>query len=78
MAQTGDYFDVGDKVPHSGIYDVLHDKHHPQKHQVTCIFGRTFPPCRGCGHNVQFRLSVKALHITADPAFKKRVRNPLG
>ena len=70
MAKIGDEFGIGEKVPHSGIYDVLHDGHHSQKHQVTCIYGRKFPPCRGCGNEVRFRLAKPALHIDHDPEFK--------
>ena len=84
MARVGDVFNVGDKVPHSGIYNVLHDNHHPQKHEVTCIYGRVFPPCRGCTSHVQFKLAFAAHYIKDDPEFKTdsllmRVpHNPLG
>jgi hypothetical protein len=54
---------VGSIVPEPGIYDVIHDKSHAQKHQVTCIEGRRFPPCRTCGEEVQFRLFRSATHI---------------
>ena len=72
MADIGDIFNIGDKVPNSGIYDVLHDSHHQQKHQVTCVFEEPFPPCHGCGNEVQFRLAIKALHILHDPEFKAK------
>lgn len=72
MADVGDVFEIGDKVPHSGIYDVLHDGHHHQKHQVTCIYGKLFPPCHGCHDEVRFSLAVKALHIDQDPEFKPK------
>ena len=70
MAEIGATFKPGDKVPHSGIYDVLHDTLHREKHQVTCVYNEPFPPCRGCGHGVRFRLAVKALHIVHDSDFK--------
>ena len=70
MAEIGEVFRIGQKAPHSGIYDVLHDRHHPQKHQVTCVHNESFPPCHGCGDEVRFRLAVKALHISQDPEFK--------
>jgi hypothetical protein len=49
MAPIGAQFKPGDAVPHSGIYRVTHDPIHAQEHEVTCLFGKHFPPCRGCG-----------------------------
>lgn len=72
MADIGEIFNIGNKVPHSGIYDVLHDSHHQQKHQVTCVYNERFPPCHGCGDGVRFRLAVKALHILQDSEFKPK------
>ena len=63
---AGSDYQPGDEVPTSGIYDVLHDKNHVQRHQVTCIKGYKFPPCRGCGDKVVFRLAKAALHIKED------------
>jgi hypothetical protein len=54
---------VGSIVPESGIYDVLHDNVHAQKHQVTCIAGKRFPPCHTCDKHVQYRLFRSATHI---------------
>jgi hypothetical protein len=53
----------GSIVPESGVYEVIHDKGHAQKHEVTCIEGRRFPPCRTCHDAVQFRLVRGAVHI---------------
>ena len=61
---------VGSIVPESGIYDVVHDKNHAQKHQVTCIAGKRFPPCRGCREDVQFRLAKAATHIEEHYLFR--------
>jgi len=71
MAEVGTTYKPGDKVEHSGIYDVIHDKGHRIRHQVTCVYDEPFPPCRGCGHGVRFRLVVKAIHVTHDEDFKK-------
>jgi hypothetical protein len=60
---------VGSIVPKSGIYDVLHDKSHPLKHQVTCIAGKKFPPCHSCGKGVEFRLVKDAIHIGDHQSF---------
>jgi hypothetical protein len=53
----------GSIVPESDIYEVIHHDQHAQRHQVTCIKGRRFPPCRKCGENVEFRLIKAAIHI---------------
>jgi len=59
----------GDKVPKSGIYDVVHDPEHVEKHQVTCIMGKVFPPCHGCSHP-RFTLWRAAHHIENHEQFK--------
>ena len=69
MASIGDVFKPGDTVPHSGIYRVIHDPAHTQEHDVTCIFGKRFPPCRGCDHP-RFVLKVAAQHIESHEHFK--------
>jgi hypothetical protein len=61
----------GDKVPESGIYKVVHDPNHAKEHEVTCVFGETFPPCNGCGHHPRFALIRGAHHISTHPYFKK-------
>lgn len=71
MASIGEVFKPGQKVPHSGIYDVIHDTVHKDRHQVTCIFDEPFPPCNHCGNNVRFVLAVKALHVKQHEHFKK-------
>ena len=60
---------VGSKVPESGVYEVIHDDNHAQRHEVTCIEGKRFPPCRTCGENVEFRLVRAANHIEGHSAF---------
>jgi hypothetical protein len=69
MANVGDIFKPGDKVPNSGIYDVIHDATHP-RHQVTCVYEEPFPPCKRCGHGVRFKLAIKALHLKDHENFK--------
>jgi hypothetical protein len=65
-----DTYQSGDKVKKSGIYAVLHDGAHAEKHEVTCVAGRTFPPCHGCGEEVRFTLVRAAHHITKHEHFK--------
>jgi hypothetical protein len=69
MASIGDTFKPGDKVSVSGIYDVLHDHTH-SNHQVTCVYGEPFPPCRNCGKEVRFRLAIAAIHVKSHDNFK--------
>jgi hypothetical protein len=59
----------GNRVPESGIYHVNHDRNHTQSHEVTCVEGETFPPCRGCGHGVTFTLVRAAVHVKKHPHF---------
>jgi hypothetical protein len=68
--KIGDEFKPGDKVECSGIYEVTHDTTHSQKHDVTCVYGKTFPPCRGCKHP-RFKLVRAARHIETHENFKK-------
>ena len=73
MKENIGQFKPGDKVPTSGIYDVIHDKldgdHHAHPHQVTAISGKVFPPCRGCTGSVRFRLYQAAEHVEAHDHF---------
>ena len=77
MANKGDVFKPGDKVPTSGIYDVIHDKldgdDHAHPHQVTAIAGKVFPPCRGCHGSVRFHLHQAAEHLDAHDHFHSRL-----
>ena len=69
-------FKPGEKVPTSGIYDVVHDKldgdDHADPHQVTAIADTDFPPCRGCKSSVRFRLHLAAEHLQAHNHFHSR------
>jgi hypothetical protein len=60
----------GDKVEKSGIYKVIHDSHHTPDHEVTCVYGKTFPPCRTC-HHPRFILVRAAQHIDSNEHFKR-------
>jgi hypothetical protein len=62
-------FKPGDKVPRSGIYKVTHDGH-TQPHEVTCVHGKTFPPCTTCKHP-RFVAVRLAQHIDSNEHFKK-------
>lgn len=70
MASIGDIFKPGQDVPHSGIYRVIHDPNHAQEHEVTCAFGKKFPPCHGCVHP-RFVLVRAAHHVDTHEHFKR-------
>lgn len=70
MAAIGDVFKPGDKAPNSGIYKVTHDSGHAQAHEVTCVYGKTFPPCNGCGQHPRFTLIRAAHHVETHDQFK--------
>jgi hypothetical protein len=46
---------VGDEVPESGIYRVIH-RQHRVPHEVTLLQGEKFPPCDLCDDAVVFKL----------------------
>lgn len=58
----------GETVPQSGIYHVTHDSH-SEAHEVTCVEGEKFPPCRSCEHP-KFKLVRTAQHIKHHKHFK--------
>jgi len=70
MSNVGDVFEPGDSVPASGVYRVIHDAFHTQEHEVTCVYGKIFPPCNHCGHHPRFVLKYRAQHIESHEFFK--------
>jgi len=68
MSEIGTVFKPGDTVPVSGIYRVTHDPRHTQEHEVTCVKGKRFPPCRDCAHP-RFILQRKAHHVETHEFF---------
>jgi hypothetical protein len=62
-------FKPGQKVTQSGIYTVIHDPKHKQNHEITCVAGKTFPPCNHCGEHVRFRLKSAAEHVGTNRSF---------
>lgn len=69
-ARIGDEFEPGEKCQASGIYRVTHDDHHVADHEVTVVFGKSFPPCRDCGDHPRFRAVRLAKHIENHDLFK--------
>lgn len=68
-ANVGQEFKPGDKVEASGIYRVIHDPQHTEEHEVTCVYGKKFPPCRDCRHP-RFIAVKLAKHIENHDSFK--------
>ena len=60
----------GDTVEHSGVYRVVHDRNHAEPHEVTCVYGKKFPPCNHCGHHPRFVAVKLAQHIEHNEHFK--------
>ena len=73
MVDKNKEFTPGEKVPASGIYNVIHDKldgdDHAGPHQVTLLAGTVFPRCKGCKEWVRFRLYHAAEHVATAPYF---------
>ena len=59
----------GDDVEASGIYRVTHDPKHTTEHEVTVVFGKRFPPCKGCGTHPRFKAVKLAQHIEQNEHF---------
>jgi hypothetical protein len=68
-------FQVGEKVPFSGVYKVAHAGEHRQAHHVTAVSGEIFPGCLQCCNEVRFELLMCAVHIKVHPLFDRRQAN---
>ena len=62
-------FIPGDVVPYAGVYRVHHQNRHVREHEVACVAGTRFPPCKTCGTQVQFLLACGAEPIEASAHF---------
>lgn len=70
-ASLGEEFKAQDRVPVSGIYQVIHNPAHARPHDVTFIEGRHFPACNDCrGEHPKFLLKSTAQHISRHPSFR--------
>lgn len=67
------FYKPGEKVPISGIYLVQHCSSHIATHEVTCVEGEPFPPCRNCGVHPKFSLVMAALHINQHSFFANSI-----
>ena len=66
----GQVLKPGEDCPLSGVYGVVHDPVHTKEHEVTCVYGKKFPPCNNCGHDVRFVLKRGAHEVDVDDNFK--------
>lgn len=67
MEKDTKLFQPGDKVPISGIYEVIHDsldgELHAHPHPVIAIEGKVFAKCKICHDSVRFRFNQAAEHL---------------
>lgn len=61
-------FRPGDRVPCSGVFQVVH-RDHREAHEATMAMGGTFPNCTVCGDGVRFQLVKKAADLKSDDDF---------
>jgi hypothetical protein len=66
----GQNFKPGDKVEVSGLYEVVHEPKHTQRHEILCIDGNTFPSCGGCDYP-RFRLIRAAQPVEVNEHFRR-------
>ena len=64
-------FQVGDRVPQTGVYSVFHEGHR-LSHDVILLRDEVFPRCAQCGPTVRFELVRHAPQVEEDAEFKRR------
>ncbi len=62
-------FRVGESIPESGLYRVLHAED-CATHKAILLRGQVFPRCGECKDNVLFELILAAPELDSDPNFK--------
>ncbi len=67
----GDIFTAGSIVRESGVYEVLHQGHHRDTHEVVMIAKDLFPPCEVCDAKVRYRVIRTAPYIFSDEDFQE-------
>ena len=66
----GPEFKAGDRVPETGIYEVVHAQGHRPPHEVVLHREDAFPGCENCGASVRFRVLRTAPYIFDDEDFE--------
>jgi hypothetical protein len=69
-SNDGEVFNSGDVVRLTGIYEVLHDGHHREAHEVVMHVGDLFPACDTCDQKVRFKVIRTAPYIFDDEDFE--------
>lgn len=68
-----EFYQPGDEVPESGVYQVLHYRHRLY-HEVVICRGGQFPSCAECGNNLRYRVVRTAPPIEEDRNFQSARR----
>jgi hypothetical protein len=63
-------FNSGEVVRLTGIYEVVHDGHHREAHEVVMHVGDLFPACDTCDERVKFKVIRTAPYIFDDQDFE--------
>lgn len=66
-------FRTGQKIPHSGVYRVIHQSHRVP-HEVTLLYGQDFPRCAKCQDTVIFELVRPVTFDDEDPTISSKIR----
>jgi hypothetical protein len=63
------FFQAGQPVPESGIYQVVHHEEHRPSHEAVMHRGDPFPNCDQCQEKVRFQVVHTAPYIFDDEDF---------
>jgi hypothetical protein len=63
------FFQAGQIVPESGIYQVIHHEEHRPSHEAVMHRGDAFPSCDQCHEQVRFQVLHIAPYIFDDEDF---------
>ncbi|HWF06758.1 MAG TPA: hypothetical protein VHA06_23920 [Candidatus Angelobacter sp.] len=63
------FFQAGQTVPESGIYQVIHHEEHRPSHEAVMHRGDPFPSCDQCHEQVRFQVLHIAPYIFDDEDF---------
>lgn len=61
---------VGETVPESGVYEVIHGNCLSQQYEMIFVAGQTLTACQLCGSQVRYQLRRAIAHISEDGDFK--------
>src|SRR5579884_2898634 len=64
----GKLYEPGERVPETGIYQVLH-RGHRAPHANTIFRDEIFPPCKQCGQEVRFQFVIPMPKLLISPHY---------